>query len=70
MTKAVNACIVNDLDNWPKTALRNFALKIAFFDAMNIAKNSDKSKWMYSGCGIAFDGKSEWNFGNNSGGML
>ena len=69
-TKAVNACIVNDLDNWPKTALRNFALKIAFFDAMNIAKNSDKSKWMYSGYGIAFDGKSEWNFVNNSGRML
>ena len=37
---------------------------------MNIAKNSDKSKWMYSGCGIAFDGKSEWNFGKNSGRMM
>ena len=35
------------------------------FGATNIAKNSDKSKWMYSGYGIAFDGKGEYNFGND-----
>ena len=31
----------------------------------NIAKNSDKSKWVYSGYGTAFDGTGEWNFGND-----
>ena len=33
---------------------------------INIAKNNDKSKWSCSGYGIAFDGKSYWNFGNDS----
>ena len=36
------------------------------FGATNIAKNSDKSKWVYGGYGIAFDGKVEWNFDNDS----
>ena len=30
----------------------------------NIVKNSDKEKYMYSGYGIAFDGKSSWSFDN------
>ena len=36
------------------------------FDAPNIVKNSDGEKYVYSGCyEIVFDGKKEWNFGNN-----
>ena len=35
------------------------------FGASNIAKNSDKDKWAYSGHGIAFDGKGSWGFGND-----
>ena len=31
----------------------------------NEAENSDKSKWIYRGYGIAFDGNGEWNFGND-----
>ena len=34
--------------------------------ATNIVKNSDKSKYVYSGYEIAIDGKREWNFGNDS----
>ena len=45
--------IVYDLDNWPKILLRNFTLKNYLFGATNIAKNSDKSKWVYSGYGTA-----------------
>ena len=30
----------------------------------NVVKNSDKEKYMYSGYGIAFDGKSSWSFDN------
>ena len=31
-----------------------------------VAQNSDKGKWVYSGYRIVFDGKGEWNFGNES----
>ena len=65
-TKIVNAYIVYDLDNWPNIPIRNFTLKSCLFGATNIAKNSDKSKWVYGGYGIAFDGKVEWNFDNDS----
>ena len=30
----------------------------------NIVKNSDKSKYMYGGYGIVFDGKGNCSFGN------
>ena len=35
------------------------------FGETNIVKNSDKEKLVYSGYGIAFDGASSWNFGND-----
>ena len=35
------------------------------FGATNIMKNSDKEMYVYSGYGIAFDGKGEWSFGND-----
>ena len=36
------------------------------FGATSIAENNDKEKYVYSGYEIAFDGKGEWRFGNNS----
>ena len=63
-TKIVNPCVVYDLNDWPKVPLRNFTLKIFLFGATNIMKNSDKEMYVYSGYGIAFDGKGEWSFGN------
>ena len=30
-----------------------------------MVKNNDKEKWVYSGHGLAFDGASWWNFGND-----
>ena len=36
------------------------------FRAINIVKNSDKDKWVYSGYGIAFDGGDWWSFGNGT----
>ena len=35
------------------------------FGATNIVKNSDKERYVYSGYGIAFDGKGEWSFDND-----
>ena len=63
-TKIVNACVVYDLNDWPIVPLRNFILKIFLFGATNIMKNNDKEMYVYSGYGIAFDGKGEWSFGN------
>ena len=39
--------------------------KNCLFGATNIVKNSDKVKYVYSGYGIAFDGKCKCNFGND-----
>ena len=35
------------------------------FGATNIVKNTGKSKCVYSGHGIAFDGAGSWKFGND-----
>ena len=35
------------------------------FGATNAVKNSDKENCVYSGYGIAFDGKVEWTFCND-----
>ena len=65
-SKIANVYIVNDLDNWPKNPLRNFTLKNCLFGATNTVKNNNKEKGVYSGHGIALDGKGEWSFGNES----
>ena len=36
-----------------------------FFGVTNIEKNSDKEKYVYSGYGIAFDGKGQGSSGND-----
>ena len=36
--KIVNACIVYELDTWPKVSLKNFKLKNRMFGATNIVK--------------------------------
>ena len=35
------------------------------FGSTNIVKNNGKSKWVYSDCGIAFDGLGSWRSGND-----
>ena len=55
MTKIVNFCIVYDLDSWTKNPTNNLKFKNCLFGATNIAKNIDKEKYVYSGCGITFD---------------
>ena len=35
------------------------------FGAADIVQNSGKSKYLYSGYGIEFDGAGSWSFGNN-----
>ena len=35
------------------------------FGATKIVRNSDKEKYINSGCGIAFGGKGSWSFARN-----
>ena len=48
-----------------KNSPNNFTLKICLFGANYIVKNSAKSKYVYIGYGIAFDGLGSWSFGND-----
>ena len=64
--KIINVYIVYDLDYWPKGSLRNCTLQNGLSGATNIVKNEDQEKFVYTGCGIAFYGKSEWSLGNYS----
>ena len=43
--------------------VNNFTLTIGFF-GVTCAEKSDKNKYLYSSCGIAFDGASSWRFGD------
>ena len=54
-----------DLCSWPEHQLNNFKLQNCIFGANDIVKNNDKSKYVYSDYGIAFDGLCSFVFGYN-----
>ena len=64
--KIVNVYVVYDLDPWLINPTNNFKFKNCLFGAMNIAKNSDKEKYVYSGSGITFNSSSSWSFDNDT----
>ena len=66
LTKMVDVYIVYDLAAWPRNPTNNFIFKNCLFGATNIAKNSDKEKYVYSGYGIAFDSAGSWSFSNGT----
>ena len=66
LTKIVNVYIVYDLAAWPRKPTNNFKFKDCFFGSINIVKNSDKEKYMYSGYGITFDSGVSWSFDNGT----
>ena len=64
MIKIASAYIVYNLDiidNYPNIPFKNFTFKNCFFSARNIAKDSNKEKWVHR---IAFDGTILWLFDN------
>ena len=65
LTKIVNVYIVYDLDAWPRNPTNNFKFKNCLFGTLNIVKNSDKEKYIYSGYGIIFNSASSWSLGND-----
>ena len=64
LRKIVNVYIAYDLDNQPKSPLRNLTLKNGLFGLTNIAKVKGKEKYVCGGYRISFDGKSSWNLNN------
>ena len=70
MRKIANAYIVYYLDVWSRNATNNFKFKNCLFGATNIAKNSDKEKYVYSGYGITFDSTGSWSFDNDFSGNV
>ena len=64
-TKIVNTYIVHDLDKWRRNPFNSYAFKNWLFGVTNLVQNTNKSKYGYSGYGIAFDGAGSWNFGND-----
>ena len=65
LTQVVNVYIAYDLDAWPKNPTNNFKFKNSLFGAINIVKNSDKEKYVYSGYGKTFDSAGLWSFDND-----
>ena len=67
-----NTPSVAERNNWAtknsKNSIYKFYIKNCLFGAANITKNNDKTKWVHSGYGVAFDGKGDWSFGNDSAG--
>ena len=53
--KTVNAYIVYDLDYCQRNLLNGFVIKNCLLSVTKIVRNSDKSKYVHSGFGIAFD---------------
>ena len=52
LTKILNVYIFYDLDAWPRNPTNNFNSKNCLFGAINIVRNNDKEKYVYSGYGI------------------
>ena len=55
LTKPVNVYIVYHLNAWPGNSTNNFTFKNCLFGATSIVKNSDKEKYVYSGCRITLN---------------
>ena len=65
LIKIINAYIVYDLDAWTRNLSNSFRFKNCLFRITNIANNSDKEKYVYSGYGITFDSAVWWSFDND-----
>ena len=60
------ALSIYDLAARPRNLTNNFKFKNLLFGPTNIVKNSDKEKYIYSGCGITFDSEGSWSIDNDT----
>ena len=54
----LNLNIVYELNNWPRNPINNFPLKNYLFGTVKLVRKVIKSKFVYNGEGISFDGES------------
>ena len=52
LIKIVNVYIACYLDDWTKNPTNNFKFKNCLFGVINVVKNSNNGKYVYSGYGI------------------
>ena len=65
LTKTIYIYIVYGLNFGPKNPTNIFKFENCLFGATSVVKNSDKEKYVYSGCGITFDSANSWSHDNN-----
>ena len=53
------------LNSRPKNPTNIFKFENCLSGATSVVKNSDKERYVYSGCGITFDSASSWSHDNN-----
>ena len=52
------------MNNWSRNPTKNIPLKRCLFGRVRFVKNAIKTKFIYEGWGIAFDGEGSWSFDN------
>ena len=55
----INCLIIYELDTWSRDLNSNFTLKDYILGGVELAKNAEPDKCVYSGYGIGFDSRSE-----------
>ena len=60
----LNLCRVCELNNWPHNPANRFPLKDCLFGPLKLLRNAVKSKVIYNGRIIAFNGEGSWSFDN------
>ena len=63
----LDLCIVYELNNGPHASTNNFPGEFFISGRVKLVRKAIKSKFMYHGSGIAFDGSDLWNLDNNFG---
>ena len=58
--------IVYELDTWSRDLNSDFTLKDCIFGGVNLDKNTDPDKYVYTGYGIGFDSRSEFSLPDGS----
>ena len=68
-SNAINIYIVGKLDRIASSRDTTFTIQNALFEAMQITKNADTSKYDYKGYGVCFDERSEFDHAITEGGF-
>ena len=62
LKKVINLYISDELSSWSRDLNTDFTLVSCLFGSVNLTKNTDPDKYVYSGHGIGFDLRSEFHY--------